>query len=155
MVKLPLMVTVTMLQCLRNPPKLVLMCDAMVQAALHCFCARTHLKSEGLTKELVDRIPGKQTDRKTPMGELNWIFTAITDTIAWNVLPRALFQRLFRQVKPPQCAALRTLPPGYIMKCRGRPLPLFGPAGVEGSDPGLGICEVLNLCGFCTLTCRL
>lgn len=22
------------------------------------------------------------------MGELNWIFTAITDTIAWNVLPR-------------------------------------------------------------------
>jgi regulator-associated protein of mTOR len=39
-----------------------------------------------------------QTDRKTPLGELNWIFTAITDTIAWNVLPRALFQKLFRQV---------------------------------------------------------
>ena len=36
-------------------------------------------------------------DRKTPLGELNWIFTAITDTIAWNVLPRPLFQRLFRQ----------------------------------------------------------
>lgn len=31
------------------------------------------------------------------MGELNWIFTAITDTIAWNTLPRALFQKLFRQ----------------------------------------------------------
>lgn len=31
-------------------------------------------------------------------GELNWVFTAITDTIAWNVLPRALFQKLFRQV---------------------------------------------------------
>jgi regulator-associated protein of mTOR len=42
-------------------------------------------------------------------GELNWIFTAITDTIAWNVLPRGkhrggninfaldLFQKLFRQ----------------------------------------------------------
>lgn len=29
--------------------------------------------------------------------ELNWIFTAITDTIAWNVLPSPLFQRLFRQ----------------------------------------------------------
>ncbi|KAG2481632.1 hypothetical protein PVAP13_J096570 [Panicum virgatum] len=28
--------------------------------------------------------------------ELNWIFTAITDTIAWNVLPHDLFQRLFR-----------------------------------------------------------
>jgi hypothetical protein len=44
------------------------------------------------------RIPGRQTDRKTPLGELNWIFTAITDTIAWNSLPRATFQKLFRQV---------------------------------------------------------
>ena len=26
------------------------------------------------------------------MGELNWIFTAITDTIAWNILPPDLFQ---------------------------------------------------------------
>eukprot|EP00977_Amphora_coffeiformis_P009608 scaffold2215_cov162-Amphora_coffeaeformis.AAC.6 len=42
-------------------------------------------------------IPGKANDRKTPLGELNWIFTAVTDSIAWNVLPRALFQRLFRQ----------------------------------------------------------
>lgn len=40
---------------------------------------------------------GKQTDRKTLLGELNWIFTAITDTIAWNMLPRSLFQKLFRQ----------------------------------------------------------
>lgn len=31
------------------------------------------------------------------LGELNWIFTAITDTIAWSVLPKKLFQRLFRQ----------------------------------------------------------
>lgn len=31
------------------------------------------------------------------VSELNWIFTAITDTIAWNVLPSPLFQRLFRQ----------------------------------------------------------
>lgn len=53
----------------------------------------------GISKELIDRIPGRQTDRKTPLGELNWIFTAITDTIAWNCLPRALFQKLFRQVR--------------------------------------------------------
>jgi hypothetical protein len=53
----------------------------------------------GVSKELIDRIPGRQTDRKTPLGELNWIFTAITDTIAWNSLPRALFQKLFRQVR--------------------------------------------------------
>ena len=68
-----------------------------MQAALHWFCTRTHLRGEGVSRDLVDRIPGKRTDRKTAMGELNWIFTAITDTIAWNVLPRALFQRLFRQ----------------------------------------------------------
>ena len=69
-----------------------------VQVALRWFCSRSLLKAEGLTKELIDRIPGKQTDRKTPLGELNWIFTAITDSIAWNMLPRSLFQRLFRQV---------------------------------------------------------
>ncbi len=67
--------------------------------ALRWFCNRSLLRDEGLTKELIDRIPGKQTDRRTPLGELNWIFTAITDTIAWNMLPRALFQKLFRQVR--------------------------------------------------------
>lgn len=45
----------------------------------------------------LSRIPGKITDRRTMLGELNWIFTAITDTIAWNTLPRDLFQKLFRQ----------------------------------------------------------
>ena len=68
-----------------------------LQVALRWFCSRSLMRQEGLTKELIDRIPGKQTDRKTPLGELNWIFTAITDTIAWNMLPRSLFQRLFRQ----------------------------------------------------------
>lgn len=42
-------------------------------------------------------VPGKLTDRRTPLGELNWIFTAITDTIAWTLLPRPVFKRLFRQ----------------------------------------------------------
>jgi regulator-associated protein of mTOR len=47
--------------------------------------------------EIGNRIPGSIEDRKTPLGELNWIFTAITDTIAWSVLPQDLFQKLFRQ----------------------------------------------------------
>ena len=68
-----------------------------IKAALWWFCERSLLRDEGITQELVDAIPGRQTDRKTPLGELNWIFTAITDTIAWNMLPRKLFQRLFRQ----------------------------------------------------------
>ncbi|XP_045213850.2 regulatory-associated protein of mTOR-like isoform X2 [Mercenaria mercenaria] len=51
----------------------------------------------GLTQDLVDKVPGMLNDRRTMLGELNWIFTAITDTIAWNTLPRDVFQRLFRQ----------------------------------------------------------
>ncbi|CAH0389097.1 unnamed protein product [Bemisia tabaci] len=47
--------------------------------------------------ESIDKIPGQINDRRTMLGELNWIFTAITDTIAWNMLPRDLFQTLFRQ----------------------------------------------------------
>ncbi|XP_055550172.1 regulatory-associated protein of mTOR [Wyeomyia smithii] len=50
-----------------------------------------------VTEDLIDRIPGQLNDRRTMLGELNWIFTAITDTIAWNTLPRDLFQKLFRQ----------------------------------------------------------
>ncbi|KAG1677758.1 hypothetical protein FOA52_001070 [Chlamydomonas sp. UWO 241] len=67
-----------------------------IKVALRWFCSRSLLRHDGITKELIDRIPGRQTERKTPLGELNWIFTAITDTIAWNMLPRALFQKLFR-----------------------------------------------------------
>ncbi|PJF18768.1 Regulatory associated protein of TOR domain-containing protein [Paramicrosporidium saccamoebae] len=42
-------------------------------------------------------ISGRLGDRRTPLGELNWILTAITDTIAWTILPREIFKRLFRQ----------------------------------------------------------
>lgn len=89
----------------------------------------------GVSKELIDRIPGRQTDRKTPLGELNWIFTAITDTIAWNSLPRALFQKLFRQVG----GAADTETGGCSVRCRQcitswswrRGLQQFGSTGTE------------------------
>uniref|UniRef100_A0A2M4A4U5 Putative guanine nucleotide binding protein mip1 n=2 Tax=Anopheles triannulatus TaxID=58253 RepID=A0A2M4A4U5_9DIPT len=48
-------------------------------------------------EDMIERIPGQLSDRRTMLGELNWIFTAITDTIAWNTLPPELFQKLFRQ----------------------------------------------------------
>ncbi|XP_052174043.1 regulatory-associated protein of TOR 1-like [Diospyros lotus] len=67
-----------------------------IKMALRWFCTRS-LLHESLDYSLIDRIPGRQNDRKTLLGELNWIFTAVTDTIAWNVLPHDLFQRLFRQ----------------------------------------------------------
>ncbi|GAB7359588.1 hypothetical protein MBLNU230_g6773t1 [Neophaeotheca triangularis] len=56
--------------------------------------ATTH---PSITLDLARNIPGKVSERRTPLGELNWIFTAITDTIAWNMLPKATFKRLFRQ----------------------------------------------------------
>ncbi|KAK4687771.1 regulatory associated protein of mTOR, partial [Tremellales sp. Uapishka_1] len=50
-----------------------------------------------ITVDMVMRIPGDLKDRRTPLGELNWIFTAVTDTIAWLSFPRDVFNRLFRQ----------------------------------------------------------
>lgn len=58
------------------------------------FCKRS-LLHESLDCSLIDKIPGRQTDRKTLLGELNWIFTAVTDTIAWNVLPHGSFYMHF------------------------------------------------------------
>jgi len=68
-----------------------------IPIALRWFVHQNPIAMEGFDPEYVDSIPGTEDDRKTPLGELNWIFTAITDTIAWNVLPSPLFQRLFRQ----------------------------------------------------------
>lgn len=45
----------------------------------------------------IDSLPGALGDRRSPLGEINWIFTAITDSIAWDMLPREVFRRLFRQ----------------------------------------------------------
>lgn len=69
-----------------------------IPIALRWFVFQNPLSMEKIDLETIaESIPGKLTDRKTPLGELNWIFTAVTDTIAWNVLPSSLFQRLFRQ----------------------------------------------------------
>jgi len=63
-----------------------------IKMALHWFCKRSVLRGS-LDHSLIDQIPGRQNDRKTLLGELNWIFTAITDTIAWTVLPRGMTSR--------------------------------------------------------------
>lgn len=66
-----------------------------IKMALKWFVSQTILSE--ITLDLIDQIPGRLNDRRTFLGELNWIFTAVTDTIAWNVLPKPLFQKLFRQ----------------------------------------------------------
>ncbi|KAH0543073.1 hypothetical protein FGG08_002586 [Glutinoglossum americanum] len=67
-----------------------------IEIALRFFVLQNPLPSK-LTIDDVLKLPGRLQERRTPMGELNWIFTAITDTIAWNTLPRPLFKKLFRQ----------------------------------------------------------
>ncbi|XP_046663293.1 regulatory-associated protein of mTOR isoform X2 [Homalodisca vitripennis] len=69
-----------------------------IKIALRWFVMQNQNRLEPrVTLDLIDKIPGQLSDRRTMLGELNWIFTAITDTIAWNTLPRDLFQKLFRQ----------------------------------------------------------
>ncbi|VDM41062.1 unnamed protein product [Toxocara canis] len=66
-----------------------------IQISVLWYIIRNDLKDR-FPLSIVDKIPGQLTDRRTLLGELNWIFTAITDTIAWNALPKELFQKLFR-----------------------------------------------------------
>ncbi len=66
-----------------------------IRTALFCYASRSLVT--GITAEMIDRIPGDMDDRNTPVGDLARIFTTVSDTIAWNVLPRDLFKRLFRQ----------------------------------------------------------
>jgi HEAT repeat. len=68
-----------------------------IAIALRWFIRQNPLSCSNINPDSVDLIPGKLNDRKTLLGELNWIFTAITDTIVWNILPTSLFQSLFRQ----------------------------------------------------------
>lgn len=74
--------------CLTTPIKIALR---------WCVLRSTAKLIPNVTLDMLDKVPGTITDRKSMFGELNWIFTAITDTIAWNTLPRELFQKLFRQ----------------------------------------------------------
>lgn len=69
-----------------------------VKTALKWFSLKSTSKMvPHISYDMIQNIPGVLHDRRTMLGELNWIFTAITDTIAWNTLPRELFQTLFRQ----------------------------------------------------------
>ncbi|WFC99913.1 Target of rapamycin complex 1 subunit kog1 [Malassezia yamatoensis] len=66
-----------------------------IEISLRWFVLQNPLPSS-LNIDMVMNIPGRLQDRRTPLGELNWILTAVTDTIAWTVLPRGLFRRFFR-----------------------------------------------------------
>ena len=63
--------------------------------------------------ELLERLPGKVGERQSAVGQLNWVLTAVTDTIAWHVLPRVTFLRLFRQDQ-----VVATLFRNFLFACR-------------------------------------
>ncbi|RKF75514.1 Target of rapamycin complex 1 subunit mip1 [Golovinomyces cichoracearum] len=67
-----------------------------IEMALWYFVLQTPLTTK-MTPERAKKMPGRLQERRTPLGELNWIFTAITDTIAWTTLPQPLFRKFFRQ----------------------------------------------------------
>jgi regulator-associated protein of mTOR len=70
-----------------------------IKIALRWYVLQKNISrlNPNIDQDMIDKIPGTVTDRKSMLGELNWIFTAVTDTIAWNSLPKDIFQRLFRQ----------------------------------------------------------
>jgi regulator-associated protein of mTOR len=67
-----------------------------IKMAVRYFILQNPLKNN-ITLQEASSIPGTVSERRTPLGELNWIFTAITDSIAWDALPKPLFKKLFRQ----------------------------------------------------------
>jgi regulator-associated protein of mTOR len=55
-----------------------------------------HQLPNNITTNMVMQLPGDLKDRKTLLGELNWIFTAVTNTIAWTTFSHDVFTRLYR-----------------------------------------------------------
>ncbi|RXW18505.1 hypothetical protein EST38_g7341 [Candolleomyces aberdarensis] len=66
-----------------------------IDIALRYF-TMCHTLPYNVTTSMVVQLPGDLKDRRTPLGELNWIFTAITDTIAWTTFSREMFTKLYR-----------------------------------------------------------
>ncbi|KAI0778960.1 raptor N-terminal caspase like domain-containing protein [Trametes elegans] len=82
--------------CPELPADLFTSClTSPIDIALRYFLLTNQLPS-GISTDQVMQLPGDLKDRRTPLGELNWIFTAITDTIAWTTFPREIFTRLYR-----------------------------------------------------------
>ncbi|KAF7347293.1 Target of rapamycin complex 1 subunit mip1 [Mycena venus] len=82
--------------CPELPADLFTSClTSPIDIALRYFIMH-HQLPNNITADMVMQLPGDLKDRKTPLGELNWIFTAITDTIAWTTFSREVFLRLYR-----------------------------------------------------------
>jgi regulator-associated protein of mTOR len=56
----------------------------------------SHQLPNDTTADMVLQLPRDLKDRRTPLGKLNWIFTAIANTIAWTTFSRDSFTKLYR-----------------------------------------------------------
>ncbi|EMD32619.1 hypothetical protein CERSUDRAFT_87930 [Gelatoporia subvermispora B] len=82
--------------CPELPADLFTSClTSPIDIALRHFIMCHQLPND-ITGDMVMQLPGDLKDRRTPLGELNWIFTAITDTIAWTTFSHDIFTRLYR-----------------------------------------------------------
>ncbi|KAH8822774.1 hypothetical protein DL96DRAFT_1619182 [Flagelloscypha sp. PMI_526] len=82
--------------CPELPADLFTSClTSPIDMALRYFVMKNQLP-HSVQPDQVMQLPGDLKDRRTPLGELNWIFTAITDTIAWTTFSKELFARLYR-----------------------------------------------------------
>jgi regulator-associated protein of mTOR len=70
------------------------------------YFVMSHDLSYDISNDMLIQLPGDLKDRRIPWGELNWIFTAITDTITWTTFSRATFTRF----RPTHCFALPEFP---------------------------------------------
>nr|AFH08794.1 raptor [Schmidtea mediterranea] len=69
-----------------------------IKIALHWYLLRNQeIFPNYLNETMLELIGGSPSNRVSMFGEINWVFTAVTDTIAWSCLPPPLFQKLFRQ----------------------------------------------------------
>lgn len=68
-----------------------------IPIAVRWFITQNQYSMADVPLEFSEAIPGEEKNRKSPLGELNWVFTTITDTIAWSILPWNMFQKLFRE----------------------------------------------------------
>lgn len=68
-----------------------------IEMAIRWYITHQNSPLKRIELDTALKIPGRLNDRKSPLGELNWILTAITDTIAWRSFPRDIFQKLYRQ----------------------------------------------------------
>jgi regulator-associated protein of mTOR len=82
--------------CPELPADLFTSClTSPIDIALRYFIMN-HQLPNNISGEMVSQLPGDLKDRRTPLGELNWIFTAITDTIAWTTFSKEVFTGLYR-----------------------------------------------------------